>query len=84
MLAVQSLKNNNNKKNNPTFMQSAYTNYICKNDLEKAYFQHDMTYGKYRALAKKTESDKFLRVKAFKIASNSNYDGNQIGLASLV
>ena len=63
-------------------MQSG--NYICKNDLDKVCFQHDMAYGKYRDLAKRTESDKFLRVKAFKIASNSNYDGNQRGLASLV
>ena len=34
-------------------------------------------------LAKRTQSDKFLRDEAFKIASNPKYDGYQGGLASM-
>ena len=34
-----------------------------------------MTYGKSKDLAKKTQSDKVLRDKALKIASNRKYDG---------
>ena len=33
---------------------------------------------------KRIESDKFLRDKAFKIASNTKYDGYERGLASMV
>ena len=55
-------------------MQAENTDQIYKNDLDKACFEHDMTYGKYKDLAKRTESDKFLRIKAFKIASNPNQD----------
>ena len=47
-------------------------------------FQHDMSYGKYKDLAKRTELDKVLRDKTFKIASNSKYDGYQKGLVSMV
>ena len=43
-----------------------------------------MAYGKSKDLAKRTQSDKVLRYKAFKIASDSKYDGYQRGLASMV
>ena len=43
-----------------------------------------MAYGKSKELVKKTQSDKVLRDKAFKIASDSKYDGYQRGLASMV
>ena len=66
------------------FMQAGNTNYIYKNDLDKACFQHDRTYGRYKDLAKRTESDEVLRDKAFEIASNSKYDGYERGLASMV
>ena len=36
-----------------------------------------MTYGKSKHLAKRTPSDKVLRNKAFKNASDSKYDGYQ-------
>ena len=55
-------------------MQAENTDQIYKNDLDKACFEHDMAYGKYKDLAKRTESDKFLRIKAFKIASYPNQD----------
>ena len=66
------------------FMHTGNTNYIYKNDLDKACFQHDMAYGKYKDLTKRTQSDKVLRDKAFEIASNAKYDGYQRGLASMV
>ena len=66
------------------FMLTVNTDYIYKNDLDKACFQHDMAYGKYKDLAKRTQSDKVLKDKAFQIASNPKYDGYQRGLASMV
>ena len=65
------------------FMQTGNTNYIYKNDLDKACFKHDMAYGKYKDLTKRTESDNVLIDKAFKIASNRKYDGYERGLASM-
>ena len=58
--------------------------FIYRNELDKACFQHDMTYGKSKDLVKRTQSDKVLRDKAFKIASDPKYDGYQRGLASMV
>ena len=43
-----------------------------------------MAYGKSEDLVKRTQSDKILRDKAFKIASDPKYDGYQRGLASMV
>ena len=43
-----------------------------------------MAYGKSKDLAKRTQSEKVLRNKAFKIASDRKYDGYQRGLASMV
>ena len=66
------------------FMQTGNTDFIYKNELDKAFFQHDMAYGKSKDLVKRTQSDKVLEDKAFKIASNPKYDGYQRGLASVV
>ena len=57
---------------------------MYRNELDKACFQHDMTYGKSKDLSKRTQSDKVLRDKAFKIASHPKYYGSQRGLASMV
>ena len=57
------------------FMQSGNTDFVYKNELDKAWFQHDMAYGKSKDLVKWTQSDKVLRDKVFKIASNPKYDG---------
>ena len=56
-------------------MQTENTDFICKYDLDKACFQHDVAFGKYKDLSKRTQSDKVLRDKAFEIASNPKYDG---------
>ena len=65
-------------------MQSGNTDFIYENELDKACFQHDITYGKSKDIVKRTQSDKVLRDKAFKIISDPKYDGYQRGLASMV
>ena len=42
-------------------MQTGDTNYIYKKELDKACFQHDMAYGKYKDLEKRTQSDEALK-----------------------
>ena len=64
-----------NKKRIQKFKERVYTSYIYKNELDKAGFQHDMVYGDFKDLPKKTAADKVLRDKAFKIASDQKYDG---------
>ena len=73
-----------NKERIKRFMQTGNTNFIYKNELDKACFQHDMAYGKSKYLVKRTQSDKVLKDKAFKTASNPKYDGYERGLASIV
>ena len=73
-----------NKEKIEKFMQTGNINFIYKNELDKACFQHDMAYGKSKDLVKITQSDKVLRNKLFKIASNRKYHGYQRGLASMV
>ena len=73
-----------NKERIEKFMKSGNTDFIYKNELDQACFQHDMAYGKSKDLVKRAQSDKVLRDKAFKIASNPKYDGYQRGLASMV
>ena len=65
-------------------MKTGNTDFIYKNELDKACFQHNMAYGESKDLVKRTQSDKVLRDKAFKIASDPKYDGYQRGLASMV
>ena len=73
-----------NKERIEKFMQTGSTDFIYKNELDKACFQHDMAYGKSKDLVKRTQSDKVLKDKAFKIASNPKCDGYQRGLDSMV
>ena len=59
-----------NKERIEKFESTEDTSYIYKNELDKACFQHDMAYGDFKDLAKRTAFDKFLRDKAFNIAKN--------------
>ena len=72
-----------NKERIQKFKETGDTNYIYKNELDKACFQHDMAYGDFKDLARRTASDKLLRDKVFNIAKNPKYDGYQRGLASM-
>ena len=66
------------------FKQTGDTRYICRNELDKACFQHDSVYADHKDLINRTKSDKVLRDKACDIASNPEYHGYQRGLASMV
>ena len=58
--------------------------YIYQNELDKACFQHDMAYGDFKDLTRRTAFDKILCDKAFNIAKNPKYDEYQRSLASMV
>ena len=65
-------------------MWTGSTDFIHRNELDKACFQHDMAYGKSKDLTKRTQLDKVLKDKAFKIASDPKYNGYERLLALLV
>ena len=73
-----------NKERIEKFMETGNTDFIYKNELGKACFQYNMTYGKSKDLAKGAQSGKVLRDKAFRIASDPKYGNYQRGLASMV
>ena len=66
------------------FRETGDTNYIYKNELDKACFIHDAAYSDSKDLTKRTVADKILKNKAFDIAKEPKYDGYQRGLASMV
>ena len=72
-----------NKERIQNFKQTEDSRYIYRNELDKACFQHDMAYGDFKDLKRRTAAD-VLRDKAFNIARNPKYDGYQRGLASMV
>ena len=47
-------------------MQTGNTDFIYRNELDKTCFQNDMAYSKSKDLAKRTQSDRFLRDKSFR------------------
>ena len=66
------------------FIQTRNTDFIYRKKLDKACFQHDIAYGKSKDLTKKAQSDKFLRDKAFKVASDPKHDAYQNRFVSMV
>ena len=52
------------------FKGTGDSRYIYQNELDKAYFQHDMACGDFKDLNGRTAADK-----AFNIAKNPKYDG---------
>ena len=66
------------------FEQTGDTQYVYRNELDKACFQHDAVYADNKDLLNRTRADKILRYKAHGIANNLQYDGYQRGLASMV
>ena len=61
-----------NKERIEKFMQTGNTDFIYKNELDKACFQHDLAYGKSKDLIKRTQSE-VLKYKACKTANSPNY-----------
>ena len=49
-----------NKEIIQNFKETGDTNYISKNELGKACFQHDMVYGDFKDLKRRTVSDNIL------------------------
>ena len=58
--------------------------YIYKDDLDKACFEHDMAYSKFNNLDKRTRSENISTDKALETASNPKHVDYQRGLASMV
>ena len=73
-----------NKERIQKSKETGDTKYIYRNELDKACFQHDMAYGDFKDLAKRTAADKVLRDKTFNIGKDPKYDGFQRGLAAVV
>ena len=74
----------NNKKIIQKFKKTEDLRNIYWNKLDKTCFQHEMTYGDFKSLTRRTASDKILFDEAFNIAKNPKYDGYQRGLAWMV
>ena len=66
------------------FKETGNTNYIYKNELDKACFAHDAAYSDNKDLTKRTVADKILKDRAFNIAKDPKYGGYQRGLAPMV
>ena len=64
-----------NKEKIQKIEETGDANYIHKNKLNKVCFQHEMAYGDFKDLARRTASDNILRNKAFDIDRNPKYDG---------
>ena len=58
--------------------------YIYQDELNKACFQHSMTFGAFKDLPRRTASDKVLHDQSFAIASNPQHDRYCGGLASII
>ena len=65
------------------FKETGDPRYIYQNELDKTCFQHNMAYGEFKDLARRSASDQVLSDKALNIAKNPEYDGYQQGLASI-
>ena len=50
---------------------------------DKVCFQHDIAFGNFKDLSRRTTSNKVLWDKAFNIAQNQKYDGYQRELSSM-
>ena len=66
------------------FKETGDTNYLYKNELDKACFVHDAAYSYSKDLTKRTVANKILKNKAFDIAKDSKYEGYQRGFASMI
>ena len=56
------------------FKETVDSRHIYQNKIDKACFQHDMAYGDFKDLARRTASDKILCNKAFYFVKTPKYD----------
>ena len=73
-----------NKERIQKFQETGDLQYIYRKEIDKVCFQHDMAYGDFKDLTRRTASDKILCDKAFNTAKNPKYNRYQRGLASMV
>ena len=73
-----------NKERIKKFKETGDSRCIYQNELDKACFLHDMAYGDFKDLNRRTAADKVLRDKAFNIAKNPKYNGYKRELPSMV
>ena len=62
-----------NKERIQKFKEKGDSRYIYQNELEKVCFEHEMAYGDFKNLTRRTASDKMLHEKSFSIAKNPKY-----------
>ena len=61
-----------NKERIQKLKETGDSRYFFQKELDKACFRHNMAYGDFTNLSRRTDSDKILRNKAFNIAKNRN------------
>ena len=75
---------NKKKERKQKIKETGDSRYIYQNQLDKAWFQHNMASWDFKDLLRRTTSDKILRNKSFHIAKNPKYYGYQRDLASML
>ena len=70
----------NQTKNTENKKKTGNSRNVYQNELDKACFQHVMTYGDFKDLLRRTASNKILHDNACIIAKNLKYDKYQRGL----
>ena len=73
-----------NKERIQKFIKTRNLWNIYQNQLNKTSFQHNVGYGDFKDLARRTAADKVLRESSFNIAKDPKYDVYPRGLASMV
>ena len=69
------------KTKNKKIKETGDSRYIYQNELDKACFQLNMSYGNFKDFPRRTASDRVLCDNAFRNAKNPKYDGYQRDLA---
>ena len=73
-----------NKERIQKFKETGGSQYIYQKELDKACFQHEICYGNFIDLPRRTASDKLLHDKTFNIANKPKYDRYQRVLVLIV
>ena len=73
-----------NKERIKKFTEIGDSRYIYHSELDKSCFQHDMAYGDFTDLPRRTISNQLLRDKGYNIGKYWKYDGYQHELFSMV
>ncbi len=66
------------------YIETGDTDYIFKNELDKACLYHDSTYSKFKDVSNRQVADRQLMDQAIGVANDENIDGYQRALAAMV